>query len=407
MKIGIVSNLYPPDARGGAELVASRIANALYQRGHQVFVLTTKPFNGVKSFFPRVSERTLGSVYKFYPLNLYFLRQDGTIPFPLRMIWHMVDLCGFSARWVMRSVIQKEEPDIIITHNLKGLGVSVAREIQNQGVTHIHTLHDVQLSIPSGLLIYGQEQSWLNKSFMRRVYERCVRRVISTPDLVLSPSQFLADFYKKRGIFQHTRVEILPNPLPPDEIDPRGKRIATKTRFLFVGQLEEHKGLRTLMAAMAKMGEEVELHIAGEGALNETVIEWAQRDARIFFHGFVSLNHLVRLLQQSDAVLVPSTCYENSPTVIYESYLVGVPVIASRIGGISELVKEGETGLLVEPGNEEELTEAMNQIHTQRDEWWNKTKFIRSQAECYSIDHYVDRLEKFMKELLDKEKNTD
>src|SRR3989338_4620052 len=59
MKIGIVSNLYPPEARGGAELVAQRVADALYQRGHEVFVLTTQPFDGIRSLFPRIRERTL------------------------------------------------------------------------------------------------------------------------------------------------------------------------------------------------------------------------------------------------------------------------------------------------------------------------------------------------------------
>ena len=76
MKIGIVSNLYPPDARGGAELVAQRIADALYERGHEVFVLTTQPLEGLRSLFPRIRERTLEAVYRFFPLNVYYLRQD-------------------------------------------------------------------------------------------------------------------------------------------------------------------------------------------------------------------------------------------------------------------------------------------------------------------------------------------
>ena len=349
MKIGIVSNLYPPDARGGAELVAQRIADALYERGHEVFVLTTQPFEGVRSLFPRIRERTLEAVYRFYPCNVYYLRHDRSIPFLVRILWHLIDLVGFCGRRAIRQVIQDEDPDVIITHNLKGIGVSIGSEIQRQGIPHIHTLHDVQLSVPSGLLIVGQEQSWLNRSFLRRWYEAGIKREMGTPEIVLSPSQFLADFYHQRGLFTNTRMEILPNPIPPGSIGKRGTRMARRTQFLYVGQLETHKGVMQLFDALDQFGDEIELHIAGEGSLSEMITQRAERDARVYFHGFVSLKHLIRLLQTTDAVVIPSICYENSPTVIYESFLVGVPVIASRVGGIPELIEEGVTGLLVKP----------------------------------------------------------
>ncbi|HAU66383.1 MAG: Glycosyltransferase [Candidatus Uhrbacteria bacterium GW2011_GWF2_39_13] len=400
MKIGIVSNFYPPNARGGAELVAQRVADALYERGHEVFVLTTQPFEGVHSLFPRIRERTLEAVYRFYPCNVYYLRHDRSIPFLIRVLWHLIDLIGVSGRCAIGQVIREEDPDVIITHNLKGIGVSIGSEIQRQGIPHIHTLHDVQLSVPSGLLIVGQEQSWLNRSFLRKWYETEVKREIGTPNLVLSPSTFLADFYQQRGLFTNTRMEILPNPLPPGSTGKRGTRMAVRTQFLYVGQLETHKGVVQLFDALDQMGDEIELHIAGEGALSDMVVQRAKRDSRIYFHGFVSLNHLIRLLQAADAVVIPSICYENSPTVIYESFLVGVPVIASRIGGIPELIEEGVTGLLVKPGDTRELASAMETIHEQRDQWWEKYQLIRDRAKPYSIKAYVDRLESLIKEIV-------
>lgn len=401
MKIGIVSNLYPPDARGGAELVASRIADALYERGHDVFVLTTQPFEGLRSLFPRIRERTLEAVYRFFPLNLYYLKQDGHVPFPVRALWHIIDLFSCCGRWAIRTVINDEDPDVIITHNLKGIGVSIAREIQRQGVPHIHTLHDVQLSVPSGLLIAGQENAWLNRSFLRRLYEKGVRREMGRPDIVLSPSKFLADFYQERGFFTDTRTEILQNPMPSSQSRSREPRMAYKTQFLYVGQLEEHKGILELLRAIDGMGDNVELHIAGEGSFSEFIVQRADVDSRVSFHGFVSFDHLIKLLRATDAVVMPSICYENSPTVIYEAYLVGVPVIASRIGGIPELVVEGETGILVKPGDEQDLARAMRSIHSARDAWWEKGDAIRLQAQKYSIKHYVDQLEEYMQEIIE------
>lgn len=401
MKIGIVSNLYSPEARGGAERIAGRVADALYERGHEVFVLTTQPFEGMRSLFPRIRERTIEAVYRFFPLNLYYLKQDREVPFPIRVLWHLIDLFSYSGRRAIREVIRDEDPDVIITHNLKGIGVSIAREIQRLGVPHIHTLHDIQLSIPSGLLIAGQERAWLNRSFLRRWYERLVRREIGRPDLVLSPSQFLADFYRARGLFTDTRVDVLPNPLPvrkpPDVLQSRPD---LATQFLFVGQLEPHKGLVHLFGALDQLGKDIQLHVAGEGTLAALVQERADRDPRVTYHGFVSLEHLMRLLEGIDAVVVPSVCYENSPTVIYEAYIVGVPVIASRLGGIPELVVEGETGVLVEPGNEQELARAMHRIHRERDAWWAKTGAIRAQAQRYSTNRYIDQLERDIREIV-------
>lgn len=400
MKIGIISNLYPPDARGGAELVAQRIACALYERGHEIFVLTTQPYNGLRSLFPRVRERSVEAVYRFYPMNFYYLRQDRSVPFPIRATWHLIDIVNPFSRAAVRQVIKDEEPDVIISHNLKGIGLSIGSEIQKLGIAHIHTLHDVQLSVPSGLLMAGAENGWLNKSFLRKWYERVVEREIGRPDLVISPSQFLADFYRERGMFTGSRVEVLPNPLPPrDNIAPR-ERVPGSTRFLFVGQLEESKGIKILFEAFDELGEGFELHVAGEGALSDFVAARAARDSRVRYHGFVSFDHVLDLLKISDAAVVPSTCYENSPTVIYESFLVGVPVIASRIGGIPELVQDGETGLLVSSGDRAQLVGAMRRIHNERKEWHAKADAIRAQAQKYSIDNYVKQLEKLILEII-------
>lgn len=399
MKIGIVSNFYPPDARGGAELIAQRVADALYKRGHQVFVLSTKPYNGIRSLFPCVSDCALAVVYRFFPCNIYYARNSNKIPLPVRLLWHFFDLVNPFSRTAIRHLIETEKPDAIITHNLKGIGVSIGSEIQKQNVTHVHTLHDIQLSIPSGVLIAGEENSLVNRSFLRRAYEWLAKREIGNPDIVISPSKFLSDFYRERGFFTNSRVEVIQNPLPfGSQTTPGQARPDMKTKFLYVGQLEKHKGLPFLLDCLDSLGDEIEIHIAGEGSLSELVADRALRDRRVIHHGFVPFDHLIKLLDTIDCVIVPSICYENSPTVIYESILVGVPIIASRIGGIPELIKEGETGLLVKPGDKDELVAAMRRIHDEREIWWSKWKEISDNAGRFSIVNYVDRLLKLIEE---------
>ena len=394
MKIGIVSNLYPPDERGGAELVASRIADELYRRGHQIFVVSTEQFSGWSSLKPHVVDERLGKVYRFFPPNLYHLTNGSKHSILTRIIWHVIDTVSQSSSKMLKRVLVNEEPDVMITHNLKGIGLGVARGIQEMGIRHIHTLHDIQLSIPSGLMIYKHEHNFVNRSVFRKWYESFVKKAIGTPDVVLSPSKFLLEFYQDRGFFTDSTTKIIPNPAPNSYRVLRVERPEGPVRFLFVGQIEPHKGIEFLHNTLQYLPFDCELHIAGDGSLRPDVEAWAARDKRVFYHGFISLGHILQLMSNCDAVVLPSLCYENSPTVIYEAFHVGVPVVASDIGGIGELIDHGKTGLLFEPGNQDALTAALTDVEQKRSWFWDQTPKLRERAEKYAIEKYVDELEK-------------
>ncbi len=194
MKIGVLTNFYPPTQRGGAELVAQRVADELARRGHKVFVLSTMPYAGVSSLRPHVVENHLERVYRFFPLNLFHLSRASSYPLPVRLLWHLIDLCGPIPHRIVDRLIDQEEPDVILTHNVKGLGVRAARCVQERHVRHIHTLHDVQLSVPSGLLLYGTEHEWIHTGFLRRWYEHMSKSRFGIRDLFGRPWHFLGDF---------------------------------------------------------------------------------------------------------------------------------------------------------------------------------------------------------------------
>lgn len=394
MKIGIVSNLYPPDQRGGAELVASRIADELYRRGHQVFVVTTKPFSHLASLDPEVTDQSLERVYRFFPLNLYHLSNAQYIPVVVRLFWHVIDTLSRHSANVLKRILVNEEPDLMLTHNLKGIGLSTSRLIQEMGIRQIHTLHDVQLSIPSGLLLYGSEQTAANRSVMRSVYESLVQRSLGRPDVVVSPSSFLLKFYQDRGFFRESQTVVLPNPAPSSYRVSRVERPAGPLRLLFVGQLEPHKGLEFLFQTLQSLPIEFELHVAGDGSLRRLVEGWAKQDRRIHFHGFISLGHVLKVMAICDAVVLPSLCYENSPTVIYEAMQVGVPVVASDIGGIGELIEHGKNGLLFTPGNTDALSAALIEVAQKHTWFWAQTQALREESATYAIERYVDQLER-------------
>ncbi len=390
MKIGIISNLYPPVSRGGAEQIAHRVAHELHVKGHDVFVVSTQK---EWAYRPRVTESHVERIYRYRPFNLYHPLNDFQQAFPVRALWHLTDMyCGHSSVALGR-VLDFEKPDVVLTHNLKGFGLQAVRAIRERNIRHVHTVHDIQLAIPSGLLIYGEEDRWLNRSFGQRWYQESVCRIIGSPDVVISPSKFLADFYSARGFFPHSQVEIISNPAPIVQTTERIRPSGGPLRLLYAGQLEQHKGVQFLLETLNTLDGPFELHIAGDGTLTDYVKEWANRDARVIYHGFCSLDNLVKLFLISDAVVVPSLCYENSPTVIYEAFQTGVPVVASNIGGVGELVCDGKNGYLFAPGDSRGLRDALRRLTTDTDRFWMRQAEIQSTVQDFSLASYVARLE--------------
>lgn len=397
MNLVVVTNLYPPYARGGAERIAFRLVNELYSRGHKVTVLSTKPFEGLKSLSPEVTSRHVGEVLRVFPPNLYHMMDAHKKSFPVRGMWHLIDMYNPLSGRYLRQVLKREKPDAVLTHNLKGFGLQVVPEIRRQGIKHIHTLHDVQLSVPSGLLIKGEEETWLNKGFPRKLYEKGIKKIFKSPDVVISPSQFLADFYTERGFFPKSDVQVIPNPAPELHVNTDLPELDGPVRLLFAGQLEKHKGILFLLDALEQSNLDYRLHIAGDGTLASEISDRAEKNKNVIYHGFVSLPNLTRLFAVCDGVVVPSLCYENSPSIIYESLQSSVPVIASDIGGTGELVKNGENGFLFPAGDKEKLLEALRWLAGERAQLSARRDQIKKSVEGFGMSGYADTLENIIK----------
>ncbi|PJA47768.1 hypothetical protein CO172_00155 [Candidatus Uhrbacteria bacterium CG_4_9_14_3_um_filter_36_7] len=400
MKIVLISNLYPPiDRGGGAERVAQRIVHILQRHGHEVVVLSTKPFKGISSFTPKQDYIGAGYIFRLYPMNIYYILNDYKQWFPIRMLWHLLDLFSCFTNNKVKIFLEQEQPDIILTHNLKGIGLGIARAIRGFGRPWIHTLHDVQLSVPSGLLMY-HKQHGLDYTFLRGWYERLVKFIFKSPDLVISPSAYLADFYKERGFFLKSQVIVLPNPAPENQVEYRSKRQNGPIRFLFIGQHEKHKGILFLIKTLKYLSFAFECHIVGEGTCSSVIGKMIAADDRFIYHGFVSFEQIQNLLSITDVLLVPSLCYENSPTVIYESLQAGVPVIASRIGGVGELIKDGKNGMLFEPGNSKDFLRVLYLFEEHLADFQNVSKEIQASVKPYEIKNYASILETWMKSFI-------
>lgn len=355
MKICIINNIYPPYDRGGAEQVVVKIVEGLQQAGHRVVIITSTPEQS------GVENRDGGTIYRVHPFNLYFYTDAHRHSLPVRFLWHIFDIFNTSVARQVRDILNTEQPDIVHTHNLLGLSFLIPAHIRQLGIRHIHTVHDVQLVEPSAMILKAKERSWRYTGLPTQLYTWLMKQLMGSPEVVISPSQFLLDFYTSRGFFDQSMCTVLRNPVTFSfSANTKSVQRDSVFRFLYLGQVEAHKGVELLLRAYKELSpDNSELHIVGAGSQLEHIRALAGGDSSIVVHGKKERAELPELFAKTNMTVVPSLCYENSPTVIFESLHFGVPVLASNIEGIAELIREGENGLTFEAGSVASLKEKM------------------------------------------------
>jgi len=157
-------------------------------------------------------------------------------------------------------------------------------------------------------------------------------------------------------------------------------------------RLTVEKGIHVVLDAIARLPRElsVELTIAGRGPLEPQVRQAAAADPRITFLGFVADEAKQAVLSDADYLLIPSLWYENAPVAVIEAAAYGLGVIGSRIGGIPELVREGSTGLLFEPGDAAALADIMRRLSSGDLRLENFDATARQMAGRHTVSHMVD-----------------
>jgi glycosyltransferase involved in cell wall biosynthesis len=148
------------------------------------------------------------------------------------------------------------------------------------------------------------------------------------------------------------RIRIVPNFLEPDP----GMGHGPRSGMLFVGRLSVEKGVEPLVTAGLLAPGLV--RIAGDGPDAERVVASAQAN-HVEFLGRLEPPRVLHELRSAIAMVMPSICFEGFPMAIVEAYATGTPVIASRIGSLAEVVEDGVTGLLAEPGDPGSLAERL------------------------------------------------
>lgn len=378
MKIVFINNVYATGKRGGAEKISERIVAGLKEKGHEVLVVATKPLNS--DFHFGIEKNVIFLPSRFFDLDKY--------PLWWRFFYHIFDCFNFIQASRVKKILLNKKPDLVITNNLKGLGFLLPGVIKKLKIKHIHILHDVQLLHPSGLMFWGKEK--ILESPWAKIYQFINRVLFDSPQVIVSPSKWLLDLHSSKNFFNNSKKKILPNYFKQLKIKSEQKKKDGVFKFLYVGQLEEHKGIKFLVKnfiEFLKTNAKAELIIIGPGSQEEDLRKISLYNQEIKILGQKNSQEIMELMQQVNCLMVPSLCYENSPTVIYEAISEKLPVIASRIGGITELIEEAG-GLLFEPQNSADLLDKMNLIFTHREE---SDKIIKKESE-YKTKDYISEI---------------
>lgn len=355
--------------RGGAESYMLDLADLQRDAGHEVELWgMAHPDNGLglalrDTFAPFVELDPA-------PAGLRGISAAG------RMVWSLA-----SARGMSRAV-EAFRPDVVHLHNIyHQLSPSILRPIAAAGVPSVMTLHDYKLACPSyQMLDHGElcdrcvgNSTWhaaaqrckgdsLTASAMLSVESAVHRRTDAYGSIAffLCPSRFLQRVMTQQGIAT-SRLTVLPN--FADHAAAR-QRTGPGNGFAFAGRLSPEKGVDVLVHAAASMTTDAPVLIAGDGPERSRLERLAAEVApqRVRFLGRLTRAEVSELITGSRATLVPSRWHENQPMAILESFAARVPVIATSLGGMPELVENGKQGLVVPPNDPGALAGAMDTL---------------------------------------------
>jgi glycosyltransferase involved in cell wall biosynthesis len=228
------------------------------------------------------------------------------------------------------------------------------------GARTVHTLHGVPDEIfamvgrvdpPTPPGVSRSRITWLRFGLMR------IEALLAHLGAVVVPSHALARFLAANG-FPTRRMRVIPYGVTVGRLAPAP--LHDPPRLGTAAILEYRKGIDVLLDARASMQAPARLDVFGDGTLRPELEDQARRlGIEVQFHGFV--DDLRDRLLELDAFVLPTRA-DNLPVAILEAMALALPVVATRVGGIPELVVGGETGLLVEPDDSRGLARALDEV---------------------------------------------
>jgi glycosyltransferase involved in cell wall biosynthesis len=281
-----------------------------------------------------------------------------------------------TARAELSRVLRAYQPDVVHVHNFFPLfSPSIFDACSQSGFPLVHTLHNFRPLCASATLFRAGRpcELCLDGHTYHAVVHRCYRGSIigslaaanmiayhrrthtwsTAANRYIALTSFARDKFVSAG-FPADRIAIKPN----FASDPRISDPKSRYGALFVGRLSPEKGIQTLLEAWANV--DYPLLIIGDGPQRDALD--VIKSPNIKYLGQLAKHDVSAAMSTAQMIIIPSLWYEGFPMVLIEALSHGLPVVASRIGALAEIVQDRVTGCLFSPGDSDELATVVNDL---------------------------------------------
>lgn len=410
MKVLFAAHQFLPDHRAGTEVITLGLTRALRARGHETSVFAAKrsaPFSGLSA----------GEV-EDYEVDGLPVRRIGrpaeSLSRPFRLNYDNPSMAAG-----LRDYVNELRPDVVHFMHLQGLSAAAIPAVKELGLPAVYTATDfwtvcpvVDLRRHDGSMCTGPDPGHCPRCLAGRqagsrvaglarrapaplfraaaavsslplparplplrqlgdLLERPahIRERVNTLDRIIAPTRLTRDLLVGNGVSPEL-VEVSHYGVDTSNIErvPRPEPEGTGIRFGFIGTLAPHKGCDLLLRAFASLprdtGATLTMYGGGEefAGFRKELGRLAAGDDRVSLAGAFHPSKVGEVLSTLDVLVVPSRWYENTPMVIYEAFAAGVPVVATDLGGISEVVEHGKNGHLFPLDDEGELARCLKRL---------------------------------------------
>jgi len=396
MKVLLINKFFY--LKGGAERVFFDTKRLLEMHGHETIEFAMQhpenlPSPYAEFFVPEVEFKSIGGAIKAYK-NIY----------------------SRDAQRRLEALIQQERPDIAHLHNAYfQISPSIFAVLKKYNIPVVYTMHDYHMVCPNYKMFtknaacerckkYRFHQAIINKcqdnSYIKscgvaavmgfnrlfKLYERGV-------DQFISPSKFLRKKVADWDFCDKSQITQVPNAVDLELFQAK-TRVTSRKYFLYLGRFSSEKGIPTVIEAVKLLPKNIPVKIMGTGPFLPEVEKLAAAYENVEIWPFESdKQKIIDRISRAQAVIVPSIWYENYPMSVIESFACSTPVLGARMGGIPELVKNGETGFTFAAHDAKKLAKLMQKIYNNND----MIKTMGGNARAFveqnnSFDAYYERL---------------
>lgn len=364
LRILYVVHEFYPEFCYGTEKFVLHMAQAAQQAGHQVQVITWRIKGRVRRW------------QRFQPVVAHSYRHEDVPVTAVRLARGRPD------RWTLqrgplgpfaRRFLARLRPHLVhVGHAMRMADFVLAA--QDMRIPIVITLTDYWLLCPKITLLNSHGERCAGPAGGVICARDCpdlpaglvsarlaqAHALLRSAGCIVSPSRFLRQVFVQE--WPDLDIRVIRHGTPHWTANTRCPQTDRPLVVAYAGSLNRHKGLYTLIEAFGGVsGADVRLHIWGDGRDAAALRQMAAHDARITFCGIYGPEQSRAVFARMDVLAAPSLWHENNPFVVNEALACGVPVIASAVGGMCEMVQDGINGMLVPPGDAAALRAVLQQ----------------------------------------------